>query len=88
MIKIVKNGYKIYQTQKYVNMQNDNLDKSIIDSVNEIVKKNKQGDDLAAKILSWLDAVHSGKESIENKNAYMTRVEVLLDATKVDINGK
>jgi hypothetical protein len=31
-------------------MANENLDKSIIDSVKEIVKKNNQGDDLAAKI--------------------------------------
>jgi hypothetical protein len=69
-------------------MNNDNLDKSIIDSVKEIVKKNNQGDDLAAKILSWLDAIHSGKESLEDKNAYITRVEVLMDATKVDIYGK
>jgi len=64
-------------------MANENLDQSIIDSVKEIVKKNNQGDDLALKILSWLDSVHSGKESLEDKNAYITRVEVLMDATKV-----
>uniref|UniRef100_UPI00404793C6 CxC ATPase DNA modification system associated small protein n=1 Tax=Limnohabitans sp. TaxID=1907725 RepID=UPI00404793C6 len=69
-------------------MTNENLDKSITDSVKEIVKKNNQGDDLAAKILSWLDAIHSGKESLEDKNAYITRVEVLMDATKDDIYGK
>ncbi len=69
-------------------MANENLDKSIIDSVKEIVKKNNQGDDLAAKIQSWLDAIHSGKESLEDKNTYFTRVEVLMDATKVDIYGK
>ena len=64
-------------------MSNENLDQSIIDSVKEIVKKNNQGDDLAHKILTWLDAIHSGKESVEDKNSYMTRVEVLMDATKV-----
>jgi len=69
-------------------MTNENLDKSIIDSVKEIVKKNNQGDDLAVKILSWLDAIHSGKESLEDKNSYIARVEVLMDATKADIYGK
>jgi hypothetical protein len=69
-------------------MANENLDKSIVDSVTEIIKLNKQGDDLAIKILSWLDAIHSGRESIENKNDYIRRVEVLMEATKGDINGK
>ncbi len=64
-------------------MGNENLDQPLIDSVQEILMWHKQGDDLAHKILTWLDAIHSGKESLEDKNAYMTRVEVLMDATKV-----
>ena len=61
-----------------------NLDKSITESVIEIVEMNNQPADLANKILSWLDAVHSGQESLDDKNSYLNRIEVLLDATKMD----
>ena len=65
-------------------MSLENLDKSITESVIEIVEKNNQPTDLANKILSWLDAVHSGQESLDDKNSYLNRIEVLLDATKTD----
>lgn len=65
-------------------MSLENLDKSITESVIEIVEKNNQPSDLANKILSWLDAVHSGQESLDDKNSYLNRIEVLLDATKTD----
>lgn len=65
-------------------MSLENLDKSITESVIEIVKKNNQPADLSTKILSWLDAVHSGQESLDDKNSYLNRIEVLLDATKTD----
>ncbi len=65
-------------------MSLENLDKSITESVIEIVENNNQPADLANKILSWLDAVHSGQESLEDKNSYLNRIEVLLDATKTD----
>jgi hypothetical protein len=65
-------------------MSLENLDKSITESVLEIVEKNNQPADLANKILSWLDAVHSGQESLDDKNSYLNRIEVLLDATKTD----
>jgi hypothetical protein len=65
-------------------MSLENLDKSITESVIEVVEKNNQTSDLANKILSWLDAVHSGQESLDDKNSYLNRIEVLLDATKTD----
>jgi hypothetical protein len=65
-------------------MSLENLDKSITESVIEVVEKNDQTSDLANKILSWLDAVHSGQESLDDKNSYLNRIEVLLDATKTD----
>ncbi len=65
-------------------MSLENLDKSITESVIEIVENNNQPADLANKILSWLEAVHSGQESLEDKNSYLNRIEVLLDATKTD----
>ena len=65
-------------------MSSENLDKSITESVVEIVENNNQPADLANKILSWLDSVHSGQESLDDKNSYLNRIEVLLDATKTD----
>lgn len=65
-------------------MNLENLDKSITESVIEIVEKGNQPADLANKILSWLDAVHSGQESLDDKNSYLNRIDVLLDATKTD----
>jgi hypothetical protein len=68
-------------------MNFENLDSSIIASVNETVQKYGQSSDLANRILSWLDAVHSGQVSIEDRNAYLQRIEVLLDATKIENHG-
>jgi hypothetical protein len=68
-------------------MNFDNLDSSIIESVNETVKKYNQSSELANRILSWLDAIHSGQVSIDDRNAYLQRIEVLLDATKIDDYG-
>ena len=68
-------------------MNFENLDSSIIASVKETVEKYNQSSELAHRILSWLDAVHSGQVSIDDRNAYLQRIEVLLDATKIDNYG-
>ena len=68
-------------------MSFENLDDSIIDSVLETVEKHKQSVDLANRILSWLDAVHSGQVSIDDRNAYLQRIELLLGATQIDDHG-
>jgi hypothetical protein len=68
-------------------MSFENLDRSIINSVIESVEQQHQSSDLANKILLWLDAIHSGQIAIDDKNAYLTRIDVLLDATKVNDNG-
>ena len=68
-------------------MNFENLDSSIIASVKETVEKYTQSGELANRILSWLDAVHSGQVSIDDRNAYLQRIEVLLDATKIDDYG-
>jgi hypothetical protein len=68
-------------------MNFENLDSSIIASVKETVEKYNQSGELANRILSWLDAVHSGQVSIDDRNAYLQRIEVLLDATKINDYG-
>jgi hypothetical protein len=68
-------------------MNFENLDSSIVDSVIETVEKYNQSSDLANRILSWLDAVHSGQVSIDDRNAYLQRIEVLLNATKIEDYG-
>lgn len=60
----------------------ENLDKSISKSVIETVEDFGQPADLATKILSWLDAIHSGQETLDDRNSYLNRIEVLLEATK------
>jgi hypothetical protein len=68
-------------------MSFENLDSSSVDSVKETVVRHHQSSDLANRILSWLDAVHSGQVSIDDRNAYIQRIEVLLDATKIEDYG-
>lgn len=68
-------------------MSSENLDKSITESVVEIVSKNNQPKELSTKILSWLEAIHSGSESLEDRNSSLTRIDLLLSATKTDSYG-
>ncbi len=69
-------------------MSHNNLDQSITESVVETVELHNQPSDLSHKILSWLDAVHSGQESLEDKNAYLTRIDVLISSVRTKSHGK
>lgn len=64
-------------------MSHETLDKAIYDAVFETVQVHNQSQDLAKKILVWLEALHSGQESLEDKNAYLNRIDVLLEGTKI-----
>lgn len=64
-------------------MSHETLDKAIYDAVLESVQVHNQSQDLAKKILVWLEALHSGQESLEDKNAYLNRIDVLLEGTKI-----
>lgn len=68
-------------------MSFENLDSSIVDSVYETVEKYGQSKDLANRILLWLDAIHSGQVSIDDRNTYLQRIEVLLTATCIEDYG-
>lgn len=61
---------------------NSNVDKAMIESVEETVLSKQQEASLAAKIISWIDEVHSNNESLEDKNAVASRIESLLASTK------
>ena len=61
---------------------NSNVDKAIIESVEETVLSKQQEAALSAKILAWIDEVHSNNESLEDRNAVASRIESLLLSTK------
>ena len=61
---------------------NFNVDKAIIESVEETVLSKQQEAALSAKILAWIDEVHSNNESLEDRNAVASRIESLLLSTK------
>jgi len=61
---------------------NSNVDKAIIESVEETVLSKQQEAALSAKILSWIDEVHSNNESLEDRNSVASRIESLLLSTK------
>lgn len=61
---------------------NSNVDKAIIESVEETVLSKQQEASLSAKILAWIDEVHSNNESLEDRNAVASRIESLLLSTK------
>ena len=68
-------------------MKFENLDSSIVDSLTETVEKYHQSADLANIILSWLDAVHSGQVTLDDRNAYLQRIDLLFSATKINDHG-
>lgn len=68
-------------------MKFENLDSSIVDSLTETVEKYHQSADLANIILSLLDAVHSGQVSLDDRNEYLQRIDLLFSATKINDHG-
>jgi hypothetical protein len=58
------------------------VDKSIVEAVEETVMSRGQNNDLATKILTWVGEIHSSNESLEDKNSVANRIESLLSSTK------
>ena len=58
------------------------LDKAISESVKAIVEFEGEKNDLAIKILSWLEAVNTGNEDFEDKASVNKRMEILLNSVK------
>ena len=57
------------------------VDKSIVEAVEETVMSRGQNNDLATKILTWDEEIHSSNESLEDKNSVANRIESLLSST-------
>ena len=58
------------------------LDKAISESVKAIVEFEGEKNDLAIKILSWLEAVNTGNEDFDDKASVNKRMEILLNSVK------
>jgi len=58
------------------------VDKAIESAVYEMVDGLGQNKDLATKILSWMDAIHSGRESLGDRANVAERIELLLNGTQ------
>jgi hypothetical protein len=61
---------------------NIDVDKAIVEAVEETVLSRGQDIALATKILVWVDEIHSSNESLEDRNSVANRIESLLSSTK------
>jgi hypothetical protein len=61
---------------------NIDVDKAIVEAVEETVLSRGQEISLANKILTWVGEIHASNESLEDKNSVASRVESLLASTK------
>jgi hypothetical protein len=61
---------------------NIDVDKAIVEAVEETVLSRGQEISLANKILTWVGEIHSSNESLEDKNSVASRIESLLASTK------
>jgi hypothetical protein len=60
---------------------NENVDLAIVTALEEVVKAMGQSKELEKKLLSWVEALHSGRESLSDRDYVKARIEVLLDET-------
>lgn len=58
------------------------VDKAIVEAVEETVLSRGQEIALANKILTWVGEIHSSNESLEDKNSVASRIDSLLSSTK------
>lgn len=58
------------------------IDKALSEAVAEAVSESNEEPELARKITLWLEAVHMGTESLNDRDATMRRIEVLLASVK------
>jgi len=61
---------------------NIDVDKAIVEAVEETAMSRGQDITLANKILTWVGEIHSSNESLEDKNSVASRIESLLASTK------
>jgi len=61
---------------------NIDVDKAIVEAIEETALSRGQEIALANKILTWVGEIHSSNESLEDKNSVASRIESLLASTK------
>ena len=57
---------------------------SIEKTMENIVKKHNQSDQLAIQIQSWIRALMNGEESLDNKKDVVDRLKVILNQIEVN----
>lgn len=63
------------------------LDPRIKEAVIESVRIHNQNDNLAEKIIAWLEALVDGNESLEDKDSIARHVNLIYDKTAVTIDS-
>jgi hypothetical protein len=62
------------------------LDLRIKEAITESAKSHNQSQNLADKIIAWLEGLVDGNESLEDKDAIARHIEVIYSETKVNIS--
>lgn len=58
------------------------LDRKVGDSIRQAVRDAKQSDEVANKIIAWLEALTGGNENLADRDATIKRLELLYSTTK------
>jgi hypothetical protein len=64
------------------------LDPRIEEAIKESVKNHNQSENLAQKIIAWLEALVEGNESLEDKDSIARHVNLIYDNTEVSIDSE
>ena len=63
------------------------LDPRIKNAVIKSVKSHEQNENLAEKIIAWLEALVDGNESLEDKDSIARHVNLIYENTKVFLDS-
>lgn len=61
------------------------LDVRIKEAISEAVYELRQDEGLSNKMIAWIEALVSGNESLEDRDSVYRHLELLYDATTVEI---
>ena len=64
------------------------LDQTIKDAVNSAVREAGQSQQLATKLLAWIDAVISGNEDVHDRDSSLRHLELLFKAVELSAGGE
>jgi len=58
--------------------------KDIHESIRQATIEAKQNEALATKLISWFDSISAGNESLEDREAVVNRLNLVLNSIKFD----